>query len=282
MNPYEVESTKVTFNEIYNQWSETAYKELSTSSVKGYKSAYKYTTPLHDVPFVDLKAKHLQDVVNDIDASTMCKMTKFLFQKMYKYAMENDIVEKDYSKFVKLTKTEKTKEKLPFSQEEINTMWSMVDEVAYADLVIILLYTGMRIGELLEMKKSDIHLEERYMVGGNKTESGKDRIIPIHKKIIPLLEKRMSGSEDLFTNKRGKKLTYALFMAKYWGELVTHLENKDHSPHSTRHTFISRLDNLGVNRVVIQRIVGHSNKSVTDIYTHKNLDDLLEAVDLLD
>lgn len=121
------------------------------------------------------------------------------------------------------------------------------------------------------------------MVGGNKTENGKDRTIPLHKKIVPLIKARMESSRNghLFENTLGKKLTYALFMSKYWGALLAHVE-PGHTPHDTRHTFVSRMDSLGVNRVTIKKIVGHSSKDVTDIYTHKNLDELLEAVDLLD
>lgn len=281
VNPYDLDATKITFEEIYKQWSESAYKELSNSSVKTYKSAYKHTEKLHGVCFADLKTKHLQDIVDAVDSSSMARMTKFLFQKLYTHALENDIVEKDYSQYVKLTKTKETKEKYPFTAREIQVMWDKVDSVPYADLIVILLYTGMRIGELLDMKKKDIHLDERYMVGGNKTENGKNRIIPLHKKIVPLIEKRMGESEYLFTNTLGKKLTYALFMSKYWGALLAHLDG-NHTPHDTRHTFVSRMDSLGVNRVIIQKIVGHSNKDVTDIYTHKNLDELLDAMDLLD
>ncbi len=282
VNPYDVDANKVTFEEIYQKWSEGAYPTLSASSVKTYKSAYKNTTKIQKMCFRDIKLNAIQSVVDAVESQSMARMTKFLFQKMYTYALENDIVEKDYSQFIKLEKKKETKEKSPFSPAEIQVMWDKVGSVEYADLIVILLYTGMRIGELLDMKKEDIHLEERYMVGGSKTEAGKNRVIPLHKKIIPLIEKRMeSKSEYLFTNTLGKKLTYALFMSKYWGMILAHLE-PGHTPHDTRHTFVSRMDSLGVNRVIIQKIVGHSSKDVTDIYTHKNLDELLAAVDLLD
>jgi integrase len=213
----------------------------------------------------------------------MGRMTKFLFQKLYTHALENDIVEKDYSTFVKLTSTNEAKEKSPFTPAEIQVMWNKVNVLEHADIVVILLYTGMRIGELLDMKKEDVHSEERYMIGGNKTENGKNRVIPIHKKILPLIQARMekSNCEYVFTNSRGGQLKYHLFISKYWVELMDGFKTT-HTPHDTRHTFVSRMDSLGVNRVTIQRIVGHANKDVTDIYTHKNLDELLEAVDLLD
>lgn len=283
VNPYDLDATKITFADVYEKWSVPAYKTLSDSSVKTYKSAYKHTVGLHSAVFRDLRATHLQSVVDAVESASMARMTKFLFQKLYTYALENDIVEKDYSQYIKLEKKKETKEKSPFSPAEIQAMWSKVGVVDYADLIVMLLYTGMRIGELLDMKIENIHLAERYMVGGNKTENGKDRTIPLHQKIIPLIQSRIDKSRNgyLFENTLGKKLTYALFMSKYWGALTAHLE-PGHTPHDTRHTFVSRMDSLGVNRVTIQKIVGHSAKDVTDIYTHKNLDELLAAVDLLD
>lgn len=283
VNPYDLDASKITLEEIYQRWSEGAYPSLSDSSVKTYKSAYKHVGVLLKTPFKDIRTISLQSVVDSVESPSMARMTKILFQKLYTYALENDIVEKDYSQYIKLEKKKDTKEKSPFSPAEIQVMWDKVGTVDYADLVVILLYTGMRIGELLDMKIDNIHLDERYMVGGNKTENGKDRTIPLHKKIVPLIKARMESSRNghLFENTLGKKLTYALFMSKYWGALLAHVE-PGHTPHDTRHTFVSRMDSLGVNRVTIKKIVGHSSKDVTDIYTHKNLDELLEAVDLLD
>jgi integrase len=283
VNPYDLDAAKITFEEIYQRWSEGAYPSLSDSSVKTYKSAYKHCGVLLKTPFKDIRTISLQSAVDSVESPSMARMTKILFQKLYTYALENDIVEKDYSQFVKLTKKKETKEKSPLSLDEIQTMWNKVNVIEYADIVVILLYTGMRIGELLDMTIENIHLEERYMVGGNKTENGKNRVIPIHKKIVPLIKARIESSRNghLFENTLGKKLTYALFMSKYWGALSACIE-PGHSPHDTRHTFVSRMDSLGVNKVTIKRIVGHSSKDVTDIYTHKNLEELLEAVDLLD
>ena len=283
VNPYDLDATKLTFADVYEKWSVPAYKTLSDSSVKTYKSAYKHTDSLHSAVFRDLRVTHLQSVVDAVESASMARMTKFLFQKLYTYALENDIVEKDYSQYIKLEKKKETKEKSPFSPAEIQTMWDKVGTVDYADLIVMLLYTGMRIGELLDMKIENIHLAERYMVGGNKTENGKDRTIPLHQKIIPLIQSRMEKSRNgyLFENTLGKKLSYQLFMNKYWGALSASVE-PGHTPHDTRHTFVSRMDSLGVNRVTIQKIVGHSAKDVTDIYTHKNLDELLVAVDLLE
>ena len=281
-NPYDLDVSKITFAEVFEKWSKQEYITLSDSSVKGYNSAFKKCSPLYGRLIKEIKKTHLQGVIDEITAPSMAKMTKFLFQKMYKYALENDIVEKDYSKFVKLPKKEVAEEKIPFTEEEIKCLWENVDNVQFADLVLILLYTGMRIGELLDLKKSNIHLEERYMIGGKKTTAGIDRVIPIHKRILPLIKKRMEDShlDCLFLNKHRGKLSYSSFMKYQWGNIVKSFE-KEHTPHDTRHTFISEMDRLGVNKITTKRIVGHSNSDVTEHYTHKTIAELIEAVDNL-
>lgn len=281
-NPYDLDSARITFKEIYEKWSEVEYRTLSDSSVKGYKSVFKHCSGIHDKVFKELKKTHLQGVIDEIEAPSSAELCKFLFMKLYKFGLENDIVEKDYSKFVKLPKKPAVKKKVPFTQEEIDLLWKNINYIKYADFTLILLYTGMRIGELLDIKKEDIHLEDRYMIGGKKTEAGINRIIPLHKRIVPLIEKRMNESpnEWLFINKRGAKLQYSPFMKYHWSNLMQDL-HAEHTPHDTRHTFISEMNRLNINTITVKRIVGHSNADVTEGYTHKYISELLEAVDKL-
>lgn len=282
-NPHDIDAARITFAEIYERWSKDDYKKLAPNTVTGYKSAFKHCVVLHNKVFKEIRKAHLQSVIDEINAPSMKEVTKFLFQKSYRYALENDIVNKDYSKFIELPKKqEPKKKKIPFTREEIDFLWENINSIKYADFTLILLYTGMRIGELIAIDKSDIHLEERYMIGGNKTDAGKERIIPLHKRIVPLIEKRMNETnhEWLFTNKRGVRLQYSPFMKYHWKNIVEAVGG-EHTPHDTRHTFVSELDRLGVNKLTIKRIVGHSNSDVTEHYTHKTIDELRDAVDLL-
>lgn len=218
-NPYDIDTARITFQEIYDQLVEKEFPELSYKTAKNYKSAYQNCKPLYDQVFRD----------------------------------------------------------------EINFIWDNINKIRNADIVLILLYTGMRVSELLEIEKDNIHLEERYMIGGKKTEAGRDRTIPIHKRILPLIEKRMerSNSKYLITNKSGSLLSYDNFRKYYLRDFLEDTK-VEHTIHDTRHTFVSEMSRLGIDTLIIKRIVGHSDKDVTEHYTHKNLDDLLEAIDKLD
>lgn len=282
-DPYDIEVMSITFAEVYEKWSERGYEQLSESAAGTYRSAYKHCAPLYNKKFRDLNTDVLQAVIDNISAHSMVGFTKQLLMKVYAYAMERDIVNKNYAEFIVLPKRqEPKKEKHPFTDAEVNILWENVGKVKYADLVLILLYTGMRVNELLFMEKKDVHLEERYMVGGLKTEAGKKRVIPIHHRILPLIEKCMEEStcETLFTNNYGTALKYSSFIRHHWPHIIE-LVKGEHTVHDTRHTFISNMDRAGVNRVTLQRIVGHAGVSVTDRYTHKETQELIDAVDLL-
>ena len=80
-----------------------------------------------------------------------------------------------------------------YSDEEIKTLWSKLYEINNVDIILIMIYTGLRPTELLEIQTENVHLDEKYMVGGMKTEAGKDRIIPLNDQIIPLVKNRYDG-----------------------------------------------------------------------------------------
>ena len=124
---------------------------------------------------------------------------------IFEQAMEMDIISKDYSKFIKLPKHKAKIVRKIFTEEEISLLWDNIKELRYADVILILIYTGMRVNELLKLPKSNVNLTKNIITGGSKTEAGKNRIIPIHPKILPLVIKRMENkTEYLIPNKTEK------------------------------------------------------------------------------
>lgn len=275
--PFDLDRATVTFSEVFEAWAGRKFSELGSHSVRNYKSIYRKCADLYDLPFRELKTSHLQAVVDANKQLAHVNLLKVLFGQLYGYAIKHDIIEKDYSQFVEIPTKEKKLEKVPFTSEEVATLWKNV-ELPFVDLVLILLYTGMRISELIEMKIENINIDECYMIGGVKTAAGKNRVIPIHADIMPLIKAQYSPNKKyLFQSVRGNKLQYNYFAAKKFTPLMEKLK-MSHTLHETRHTFISQADRVGLNATILKKIVGHANGDITVHYTHKDISEILDEI----
>ena len=180
-----------TLQDIYASWSHTHFEDISDSSKEGYEIAWKHLSSCHNKKMRDIKAADFQAVIDDMikkgRSRSSCNKIRILANQLSKHAMELDIATKNYSQFIKLPKEKKT-EKNIFSNEEIELLfrhqWNPT-----AQIILVFIFTGMRIEELFSIETKNVHLKERYMIGGEKTEAGKDRIIPINEKIYVFVEK---------------------------------------------------------------------------------------------
>lgn len=283
-NPLLIDNKTVTFKEMYEIWSEEKYKKISKSSIDGYINAYKYCEELYDIPFEQIKLKALQDIVNKADGKLATqKKIKGLFGLLYDYGIANDIVLKKYSDYIILSEQREKKIRTTFSDEEIDILWDNVKLIPFVDVVLILIYTGMRPGELLKMKRENVFLDKNYMIGGSKTEAGINRIIPIHPRIKPLIENWYYNSNSIYLiyNNANNKICYQNFSDRNWANVMNTL-NFVHYPYDCRHTFATRMDDAGANKLCIKLILGHTINDITDkVYTHKKIEQLIEAVNML-
>lgn len=278
-NPYDLSAHAYTFAEVYQLWSAKYFNGLSRSAVGNHVAAYNACKPLHDLIFKQIRLIHLQEAVNNSGKSnnTQIRM-KNLISLMYTYAIRLEITDKDYSGFIEIKGSDKPqKPHVPFSTEEIETLWANLGSYPFLDTVLILIYTGLRAGELLNIKTENVHLDEKYMIGGSKTEAGKNRLIPLNEKILPLIQARyQAGSEYLIE----PHITYPVYSHRF-DKLMEQL-NMEHRTHDGRHTFASLMDTAGANLKCIKTIMGHSGGDLTSkVYIHKALPELLEAVNLI-
>ena len=276
-NPYSLEE-QITFAELFEKFKKEKFGKISKSNQNGYMASFKTSKKLHDMPFVEIKTAHMQKIVDTCGKGhgTLRKL-KVLYKQLYAYAIANDLTDKDYAKYVNLpANTEKTDRK-PFTDAEIASLWERQD-YPYVSTALILLYTGMRIGELLDMETKNVHLDEKYMIGGNKTESGKGRIIALNDKIIPLVKEWYDkGYPYLISNPSGGKMLYHNYK-DYWKKIMADFQ-MEHGIHDTRHDFVSRMYQADVPDWLIKKQVGHSGKNVTEkTYLHVDLPKLLKAV----
>lgn len=148
-------------------------------------------------------------------------------------------------------------------------------------MMLIMIYTSMRPTELIKQLSSKVYLEDKYLIGGSKTKAGINRVMPLHERIIPLIEKRLyENNKYLVAFNSYGSMTYSGFKDK-WNTAMLTLKMK-HTPYDCRHTFATRMDNVGANKVCIKLIMGHQIKDITDgVYIHKTKEQLIEQVNLL-
>lgn len=275
--PWDPKKKKMTFSEVFCLLLEKVEGNLSPHTIKNYHSQFKnHCKDLYNVPYSELKTYHFSSVIDTCDGNNGTKNNiRKLFRAMDKVAYEYDIIDKQYSEFIPPLPRENKNERKPFTEEEIELLWDNL-EMQDVDLVLIHIYTGVRPGELVSIKIDDINLNERYMRCGIKTEFSRNRIVPLHSKIIPLIKKRMDICYSKTFLPYGDKAYRNRFK-----KVMEKLELR-HIPHECRHTLRTRLDNANANATCIDFILGHTPKGTgARVYTHKKIDQLIETIDLL-
>lgn len=275
-DPYDLDSTKITFAELYEKWSEEKFPKISDSNIRGYKTSFNKCSMLHDMKFKQIRKMHMQRVVDENQhLSYQVRMKiKTLFSQLYQFGLENDIVEKDYSKFVDAGEQTTTIVRTPFTDEEIETLWRNLD-TPYVDTILIMIYSGMRVGELLSIESANVNIDKQILIGGIKTKASINRTIPIHDRILPLID---TSNDYLVVSPTGKKMSYNNYIQRQFTPIMKKL-GMNHLPHDCRHTTATKLDNVGVDRTIIKLILGHTSNDVTErVYTHKTPEQLLSAI----
>lgn len=249
-------------------------KDLSEQSYRIRQSAYKQLSHFHNMVFESITLDDLETEISKLSHLSKSSITniKIVLKGMYFTAMRHKYVKEDVSALLITTHSKETKtEHIPFTDDEIQMLWKHKNEFC-AKVFLILIYTGMRINELLEMKSENVHLKERYMIGGSKTAAGKERVIPISEKIVPLLD--VSGKYLIMVD--NSKLTYP--KARKIIEIPLNEIGLKHYFHDTRHTCASLMERAGIKILHRKLILGHATTDITDHYTHVEKEALIEDI----
>lgn len=281
-NPYDINLNDITLKEILDRFMENKKGVVEKSSLKSYKVWYNYLRPLYSKRMKDIRTFELQNFINSLShlSTGSLKLVKSFIRMLFKDAMEMDIISKDYSEYIKLPKYKKVIERKIFTEEEIALLWDNIKIMEYADTILILIYTGMRINELLKLEKKNVNLENNTITGGSKTDAGKNRIIPIHPKILPLIIKRMENETDyLISNRTGRNYyEYNNFRQNEFVKIMEQL-GMEHTIHDTRHTFATMISDVSDNENAITGIIGHTNINMTKKYTHTNIEKMRKEME---
>ena len=281
-NPNQID-LNITYSEVFEKWKEHKYEKISKSAINGYNAAFQASSDLHNMKFADIKTLHLQNVIDNMNKGYgTLKKTKTLFNQLFKYAMQNDIVSKDYSTYVDIGKNDIESSRVPFTKKEIERLFEVESSIDFVDTILIMIFTGFRIGELLTIENTNVNLDNNTIKGGIKTDAGKNRVVPINHKIIDFVARRKAqGHKYLIVNFKGEKMKYDNYYREKFQPIMEQL-GMSHKPHDCRHTFATLLNNANANTTSIKKLAGHSSYNTTEkIYTHKDIEELRKAIELI-
>lgn len=279
-NGINLDVSKLTLTEVFDMWMERVMKKgLSESTIRTHNMVKNRFGTLANKPLKDIKTIHLQAWLDDMDLKPRTKgNVRGTMLQLYKYAITNEMVSKNYAEGLEINeKAEKVGS--VFTDEEIKTLWKHKDDVD-VQRILILIYTGMRVNELLKMDREDLYLEDGYAIGGSKTEAGRDRVIPFHKEILKLVKEQL-GDNNYVTSTSNGRLSYSTMLRHF--NSVMEKFNMNHKIHDTRKTAVSIMHSAGIPMEVVRMIVGHSGKGVTEkVYLFKDAKELVEYVNIIE
>lgn len=257
--------------------------KLGLSNSMGLLAAAQKFKPLWNKKYSSITKNEFQQIIYNTEGKkTKLTDMRNLIIKLDKYALGEDIIVKGYGNLLETAYEQSENCRIPYTYEDIEKIWQHEGNLI-ADIQLILLYTGMRIEELLMLENNNINLDGSYLVGGLKTKAGKNRIIPIHHAILHIIKRYYNiKNKYLFVMKNGKRFYYVKYRNLYI-EFMNSLNLKEtYTTHETRYTFRSELDRVGANVRCIDLIMGHeSGNTGNRVYNQKTIQELKNTVEMI-
>ena len=287
---------------LYKDWSKKGFDKLSRSTADCYKSAWKHMEPLHKMKVRNIRTGHFQSIVDSMTEKGLSYSTvhnvKVLAGILEKYAMQYDVITKNYAEFIELPENE-AEEREAFTEDQVKKLEeAAAKDFMYSRLILILVYSGWRINEFLGLTTKDYDPKLKAFTGGLKTDYGKNRVVPVHSTIQPYVDELLqSGIEQLVTRKveRGRAphkytetipMTLKFFRQECFYPTLDELgivqtSGEKFTPHATRHTFATLAHKYEVPELVLKKILGHSpGKGVTErTYIHIDFQQLRDGIE---
>ena len=259
-DPYKLQN--LTLEEVYKDWYADCEKKKAANTMRGYRTRWRHMEPIYKVKIQNLDRFELQKFFDGLvlTESVMCRIREQL-KSIFEYAVRRGILPMSA---LNLYKTIDIRPKVEpkenphtvITKEEIESLWERKDD-ENVKIILVYIYTGLRYSELCKLIPKNIH-EDYFEIKQATTDAG-NRIVPLSDKVKSLLPIKEVPPHTTFI--------------KYMQKILP-----GHSPHDTRHTFVSLMTEAGVDLRVIQAIVGHKPVTATEIYTHISFETMLEAV----
>lgn len=259
-----------TFADVYDRFFAAKYtnskRSYSPCTVATTRAAYKNCSALHNRIFRELRYSDLQEVVDTCTLKhASLELIVSLLHQMYSYADREGLCDKDYSTNVRINIEDDDEGGVPFTENELKILWENQKD-PIVEFILIMCYSGFRITAYRTLK---VDLKDQYFQGGIKTKSSKDRIVPIHPSILPLVQRRIRRDGTLLS------ISLVAYRKSMYDKLEA-LGIEKHTPHDCRHTFSWLCEKYEVAENDRKRMLGHSfGADITNSkYGHRTVEEL--------
>lgn len=265
-------------------------KGLSKNTILSYKNDLKqyfnflknYSLTIDSVSTEDISNFLWKLKQRNLKSSSIYRKTVCVIQ-FHKFLILENITKNDPIEFLSRPKLYR---KLPeiLSVEEVEKLLSYVPQKSFNNIrnksIMELIYAaGLRVSEAVNLKFENVNLELGFVRVVGK--GGKERLVPIGKKCISAMREWLKVREERFKGKIRPSEEQYIFLSKlgrpisrigFWEQLKSYVKQagikKNVSPHTLRHSFATHLLKYGADLRVVQELLGHSDISTTQIYTH--------------
>jgi len=276
------EKYNMTFAQVYERWHAEHRREISDSMDNSYRLAFKQCQQLHSLPIRKILRSDYQAAIIALEAQGMSKSTcgklRTLFSQLGRWALDEGITLTNPAEDLTIAAKQKSTREI-FTENDIKAIQRST--LHAADIALILISCGCRPGELFSVPL--VNCREDHFIGGSKTESGKNRVIPIGPDGLEAYQRMRTkaikaGGTLLVDGYDGQNRTAPNYTKRDWKELMKEIGREGVVPYSCRHTFITRAIRSGIDLPTLEAIVGHVDRETTKLYTHLHADDLVSAV----
>lgn len=295
-----VKKARYTLQEVYDMWEPYYEPRVGSSTMVNYQAAYKHFKDIHNIYIDAIEPEHLQECMDKCPAGKRTHQNmKVTAGLIWAYAVEHKIIDRDITRSLFIGR-HTTKKREPLTDEEVQMFKNEIGKTKYAEYIYCLCYLGYRPGELLELHKDALREEVidgkkvYYLIGGKKTEAGRNRAVVIPPQILDIVLSRrdVEGTDLLFPqyvyNKKKpyefvgfKQMTDEYLRDSVFKKMAKRFGiSKEKVPYCARHTYADKLDKASGADKNKAKLIGHKDwKFTQDKYQSTQIADLNEVAE---